>query len=1710
MKLSILTILFLCICTAAQAQNAIQQHILSQSNPTLTFADAVDSVYRLIAAEMQYDTTEGGALRTFHRWSKFMEDRVCFNAPLGVNRLTVSSKIMHQYLRNLGSGCIGNTTGLQGDWQCLGPYLNSYNNGMEHSGRVDALWVNPTNPDTILVGAASGGIWKSVNGGQDWFNITDGANHVLTGTTGIHKITVNPLNPKMIYASTGQSGLNKNTYGYTAGVIYSSDNGLTWRNDVQADTIIAKQNDYWDNVLTQLDYMPGTDKLFAVYKDSVYVKAFPNATWQNITPPIDSGNLFTDMQFTHNSPCRAVFKTSAKNGISKLWILDQSNNWSSMTINLDTSIYFQTSCKEESISISNNDKIFLNISKKTPGKLLVQYDLNSTFYTILNNNLDNYQFVVVSPMREQVFYATTHTGGGYDLSVSYDKGATFSSGISSNIHADVRCVTIYSSVDTFNGIKDRVFAGTDGGVVCKHPYQSGFSSITGSGLCISQMYGFANTENDEGILEGGSQDNGSYTWVKQRTPQWIGAEYYGDNYLTSFQKNGRTAYTEGNFPEVGKFTFHPNNYTSFSFDSQPDDGRVPPNSGYDSDLDGWIDMWHEHCQDTRPLYFLDSNIYIGVYYVWKKSNKFSSWQHAFVADPIMPTPSDSNFVGRMVRDFIFHEKNDSVVYVAYKRPAYHNPTESYQPVNPYAKLFVAKNAIHSIPSDASSPLIATWENITPDAVEWQRIMDIESDPANPARIWVALGEIDWGKISIPPSQMSNRIKYSPDYGSTWVDISAGLPALPVNKIVYQAGSDDVLYAGTDVGVFKWNKSKNQWECFNHNFPNCIVSNMEINYCAGKLRVSTMGRGIWETDLLQSGTGSPMVGDITPFPQEEVSSDTTRSNDPYIQIGIRITNDAIRAIQNFTVSQTVIHMPRNGKIVVEAGAKLVVDGAKITNDCEGFWFGIEALGNSSQPQSSTAQAEVQLQNGAVIEHARFGLSNWDHQNLQSTGARLFATNSFFLNNRKSVELEKYHHLGSSNYYLYSALFSNCVFRTDNDYRGDAINYGFDSHVSMWEVESIRFSGCRFLNTKTTGISAGNGYGLVSYNAGFHTNTYNNQHTLFRGFKAGILAQGDALGLQQAISIQQTDFDSNSVGVWVENVDNFLVRNSQFQIGRGKPLHLTECFQNIGIYSSHSHQFSITSNSFLGYAGSSAGVAQTIGVVTVESGATTKEIGQNVFSGMSIGAAAIGKNSSPYGSLPFQHQGLRYQCNQFTDNMKDIVVSALDPKDGIADIQGSILYSAANQFISGGTFYNGGHPIVYYNNGGTALPVFFGNIVSVSSPPRNCGVGYPDDGYSYPLNVVQESNMVSSLYAGIRLRQTKDSVYRSIMDNGNLANVMNYLNGQTRFNAIEVRDFILGLSPYLSDSLIRHLALSGLLPAGMLFDALAANPDALRNPDVMNALLEGMELTMQELSYLESLAFSTVLRGTHEAEISDAAYAVHYLLNTLLTNAKSSADAVSQDSVIHWLRVVGEPWADSKAAYLLLLTDSHSLEADSLLSAIPTRYGYSTESVDLFAQTEAVLWSVIQSLKLSSRTVLELSEEEKQKLTVLSQNYPNSDAGAQATTILNNLAGNKILPCVELGGVLQKLLVSKPPATSGGIVQVFPNPAHSYVLFRTGNRAEIMSLEITDALGKTTHQAILPTNNTQYVWDVRNLSSGAYLWKIKKDTKIQHTGTLVIAH
>jgi hypothetical protein len=130
---------------------------------------------------------------------------------------------------------------------------------------------------------------------------------------------------------------------------------------------------------------------------------------------------------------------------------------------------------------------------------------------------------------------------------------------------------------------------------------------------------------------------------------------------------------------------------------------------------------------------------------------------------------------------------------------------------------------------------------------------IATDPQKSAHVWVAFGNFPWDNVN-----STERVYYSPDNGVNWTDISNGLPACPVNDLVYLENSDDVLFAATDVGVFVWNKSNNQWECFTKGMPNCIVTGLEVDYNKNTLLAITGKHGIWETHLPFSDENSSTI------------------------------------------------------------------------------------------------------------------------------------------------------------------------------------------------------------------------------------------------------------------------------------------------------------------------------------------------------------------------------------------------------------------------------------------------------------------------------------------------------------------------------------------------------------------------------------------------------------------------------------------------------------------------------------------------------------------------------------------------------------------------------------------------------------------------------------------------------------------------------------
>jgi photosystem II stability/assembly factor-like uncharacterized protein len=115
---------------------------------------------------------------------------------------------------------------------------------------------------------------------------------------------------------------------------------------------------------------------------------------------------------------------------------------------------------------------------------------------------------------------------------------------------------------------------------------------------------------------------------------------------------------------------------------------------------------------------------------------------------------------------------------------------------------------------------------------------------------LAVSNTDPGRIWVTLSGYSSGIKiyFSADTGHTWVNYSGTLPNIPIDAIVYENGSADRLYIGTDFGVYYRSASMSDWLPFNKGLPNVIVDELEINYKSGKLRAATYGRGLWETPL----------------------------------------------------------------------------------------------------------------------------------------------------------------------------------------------------------------------------------------------------------------------------------------------------------------------------------------------------------------------------------------------------------------------------------------------------------------------------------------------------------------------------------------------------------------------------------------------------------------------------------------------------------------------------------------------------------------------------------------------------------------------------------------------------------------------------------------------------------------------------------------------
>jgi hypothetical protein len=124
------------------------------------------------------------------------------------------------------------------------------------------------------------------------------------------------------------------------------------------------------------------------------------------------------------------------------------------------------------------------------------------------------------------------------------------------------------------------------------------------------------------------------------------------------------------------------------------------------------------------------------------------------------------------------------------------------------------------------------------------VSDILVDPTNPTRLWVTYSSLSAGVVG-------GRVFRSDDAGSTWQDVSAGLPLIAINAIEIDPLNPDTVFVAADVGVYRSVNAGAVWTSFNNNLPNALVKDLAFHAPSRLLRAGTQSRGVWEIAVDQA-------------------------------------------------------------------------------------------------------------------------------------------------------------------------------------------------------------------------------------------------------------------------------------------------------------------------------------------------------------------------------------------------------------------------------------------------------------------------------------------------------------------------------------------------------------------------------------------------------------------------------------------------------------------------------------------------------------------------------------------------------------------------------------------------------------------------------------------------------------------------------------------
>ncbi|MBT8204996.1 MAG: hypothetical protein KJO20_06440 [Eudoraea sp.] len=674
------------------------------------------------------------------------------------------------------------------------------------SGRINDMEVHPTNPRIIYAGTAGGGVWKSNDSGTTFNPIFDDY------CQSIGAVEVDPNDPdNTIYVGTGETW-TRNSVSLGDGLYKTTDGGSNWKKigfekSERIANVIVNPNNSQEVYVGVLGALWGDSEERGVYKSSD-----GGATWTKLLyvnpktgcadlamDPTDPNTLYASMwefrrtawSFESGGANSALYKST-----------DGGATWNKIHNGFPEGKLGRLAI---AVAPTNPQVLYTVIeAEKDERKGLYRSNDGGANWEQLNNDFGitvrpfYFSRIVVDPKDENVVVK-----GGLSGSISRDGGKTFKN--LGNMHSDIHDIA-FSIKDS-----DIMYVGTDGGVY--RSWNGGTTMEIVQNLPLSQFYHISVDDAEPYNVYGGLQDNGSW-YGPSSSPGGVNARDWesagqGDGFRVLKHPTKPIIYSEMQGADnVWRIDTERNLIKTI----QPQ-----PTRGVEKLRFNW----------NPPMAisaFQPDRFYMGSQYLHKSEDMGDSWE---IISPDLttndPAKQNQEASGGLSVDNSGAENHTTIFTIA----------ES--PLDENVIWVGTDDGNVQVSKDGGK----SWTNT---------VANIPGLPANTWCYHIEASSIDKGTAYAvfdghTQNDMNPYAYKTTDYGASWINIINGEVEGPVRNIQEDYVNPNLLFLGTEFGLYITLDGGQSWSKFTNNMPAVAVHFIDLQKRTNDLVMGTHGRGV---------------------------------------------------------------------------------------------------------------------------------------------------------------------------------------------------------------------------------------------------------------------------------------------------------------------------------------------------------------------------------------------------------------------------------------------------------------------------------------------------------------------------------------------------------------------------------------------------------------------------------------------------------------------------------------------------------------------------------------------------------------------------------------------------------------------------------------------------------------------------------------------------